>query len=78
MTADEGVTLHLTRSEALVLFEWLARNDGTEALAFEHEAEQKVIWTLEGQLEKAFREVLDPEYAVKLAQAGSHVMDAEA
>ncbi|GAA5532705.1 hypothetical protein Dalu01_01094 [Deinococcus aluminii] len=78
MTADEGVTLQLTRSEAPVLFEWLARNDGAEALAFEHEAEQQVIRTLEGQLEKGLREVLDLEYAVKLAQARSHVMDAEA
>lgn len=43
--------IELSEAEALVLFEWLARSDEEEKLSFDHPAEQKVLWRLEGQLE---------------------------
>jgi hypothetical protein len=49
---DNEICVRFSREEALVLFEWLARVDDAQALPIEHPAEQKVLWVLEGQLEK--------------------------
>ena len=48
--------LELTSDEALVLFEWLARLDDRDALPTEDPAEEQVLWSLHGQLEKALTE----------------------
>ena len=48
----EKVRIELAQDEALVLFEWLARSDDAQKLPIEHPAEQKVLWKLEGILEK--------------------------
>lgn len=71
-TADDGtVQIRLTRAEALVLFEWIARTDSAQAIPVEHSAEQHVLWRVEGQLESALVEVLQPDYkrAVDAARA---------
>lgn len=44
------VALTLTKAEALVLFEWLARVDKEGTLAFEHPAEQMVLWNFAGSV----------------------------
>ena len=49
---DNEICVRFSREEALVLFEWLARVDDAQAALIEHPAEQKVLWLLEGQLEK--------------------------
>ena len=49
---DDPVTITLTQDEALVLYEWLARSDNAELLPTEHPAEQRVLWKIEGVLEK--------------------------
>jgi hypothetical protein len=49
---DDEICIRFSRAEALVLFEWLARIDDAQAALIEHPAEQKVLWLLEGQLEK--------------------------
>lgn len=51
MPAGE-VVIKLSREEALVLFDWLARVDDAKSAPIEHPAEQKLLWILEGQLEK--------------------------
>ena len=71
----KGVTLDLTRAEALVLFEWLAQHDSAMKLPVEDEAEQKVLWTLEAQLEKALDEPFASNYADLLANARAEVRD---
>ena len=60
---NQDVSLKLTRAEALVLFEWLARHDTAAAQRVEDSAERKVLWNLEGQLEKALQELFDPNYS---------------
>ena len=50
--AEDDLQIRFTRAEALVLFEWLARTDDAGALPVNHPAEQKVLWALEGRLEK--------------------------
>jgi hypothetical protein len=64
-----GVTLTLTADQALVLFEWLAREDRKGALPTEHRAEQSVLWEIEAQLEKTLVAPLQPDYEVLLAAA---------
>ena len=63
MSDDKSaILLRLTRAEALVLFEWLARVDEAGNLPVEDPAEQHVLWRLEGQLESTLTEPLGPDY----------------
>jgi hypothetical protein len=62
MPNDDDLQIRLMRAEALVLFEWLTRTDSAKLLPTEHPAEQKVLWLLEGQLEKQLLEVFSPNY----------------
>lgn len=69
MTQPAEVTISLTADQALVFFEWLAREDGKIGLPTEHQAEQNVLWDIEAQLEKSLVEPLQADYAVKVAAA---------
>jgi hypothetical protein len=48
----QDLMIAISQEEALVLFEWLAREDKAEGLTFICSAEQKVVWRLEAKLEK--------------------------
>lgn len=61
-------SLALTHDEALVLYEWLASLDD-KPHASPDDAEQTILWRLEGQLESQLPEVLMPDYAQRLAEA---------
>jgi len=71
---QDAIVLHVTRSEALVLFEWLASFNQDRASAVVGESEQKVLWSLEGQIESLLVEVLASNYAESLAEAKARVM----
>ena len=71
----DPVSLELTNAEALVLFAWMTRNDEAELLQIEDHAEQRVLWTLEGQLEKTLVETLAPNYANLLEAARAEVRE---
>ncbi len=75
MTQDP-VLISLTRYEALVLFEWLASLGETTELKLD-EAEQTVIWRLEGRLESVLTEVLVPDYKERLMAAKKVVLGVE-
>ena len=51
--ADTKLMLQLSRAEALVLFEFLARCEEAERFSFDDEAEQSVVWLIQAQLERA-------------------------
>ena len=71
----ESVTIDLTKDEALVLFEWLARNDaGSDKLVIDNESERKVLWVLEGLLESVLVDPLRPDYKERLAEARAKVL----
>lgn len=74
MKGEEGVHISLTWAEALVLFEWLVREERTEALHFAHLAEERVLWGLEAQLEKSLVDVLAADYPERLAEARQSVL----
>ena len=77
MKPESGVTLSLTHDQALVLFEWLSREDGKSDLPTEHPAEQKVLWEIEAQLERALVEPLQPDYAALVSAARERVISEE-
>jgi hypothetical protein len=74
----EKLDIHLTKNEALVLFELLTRlNQKHLSGIFEDEAEQRVLWDLEANLQKQLVEPLQPDYLVILNKAREDVRDKE-
>lgn len=67
---DNDVTLTLLQDQALVLFEWLARTSdvGVPAL-FVDQAEELVLWDVEGMLECSLVTPLLPNYRSLLDEA---------
>lgn len=72
---SDSVRLELTRDEALVLFEFLARCDDNETLTLEDQAEERVLWKLEGLLEKQLVEIFDPSYKSLVESARERLRD---
>jgi hypothetical protein len=70
--SKSDVVLKLSGAEALILFEWLARSDNAQLLQVECSAEQKVLWKVEGLLEKQVR-VFAPDYKQLLGAAREEV-----
>ena len=73
---DDSIAVQLTRSQAFVLFEWLAQRtteNAAGALTFDDPAERDVLWALEGKLEQVLPEVLAPDYHQRLADARAAV-----
>ncbi len=85
MTA-ERLIIEITRAEALVLLDLLARwNDESvkaelkggvmqDYLRIEHRAEAFVLWRVQGQLEKQMVEMFDPRYKELVEEAGREVI----
>jgi hypothetical protein len=74
----ETVTLALSRDEALVLFDWIARFNSQSGRTFDDQAEERVLWNVEAMLESRLTEPFDPNYKQLLQGARSRVRDAEA
>jgi hypothetical protein len=72
---EKKVTLELSREEAIVFFEWLARFNKSEDWHFEDQAEQRVLWNLEATMESVLVEPFDPNYTQILATARAKVRD---
>ena len=66
---NENITVELSLDEALVLFEWLTRNDERGNVAVEHPAEQQVLWMIESQLERNLNAPLSAQYRTLLEEA---------
>jgi hypothetical protein len=73
----EGLTVQLTRAEALVLFEWLVRVGSTADLPVEHPSEERVLWRIESQLESALAEPMAANYDEVLAAARKEVLGSD-
>jgi len=77
MLSPETITVELTNKEALVLFEFLHRCDDEDSYSFVDQAEQRVLWKVEGILEKQLVEILSPDYNQLLREAREQVRDPE-
>ena len=71
---EKVINIEFTRDEALVLLEWLNHFDEAESIPVQDDAEQKVLWSLEGKLEKALVEVVKPEYKELVAKAKERLL----
>jgi hypothetical protein len=75
--ADE-ISIGLSREQALVLFEWLARTGaGEQPAVFEDQAEQRVLWDLESALESVLTEPLREDYRELVAAARARIRDVD-
>ncbi|WP_158974300.1 hypothetical protein [Cellulophaga sp. L1A9] len=78
MTDQQKINLKVTKDEALVLFEFLARfNQSKHQDIFEDQSEQKILWILEGQLEKKLVEPFRPDYKDIIREARNKIRDEE-
>jgi hypothetical protein len=78
MTDHNKINLTVTKDEALVLFEFLARfNQMEHPDIFEDQAEQKTLWILEGQLEKQLVEPFRQDYIDIIKEARNKIRDEE-
>ena len=68
LTQDE-IALKLSKQEALVFFEWLAKVEPMGTTVFQHPSEEKVLWRLQGQLESVLSEPFAANYAEIVAEA---------
>ncbi len=63
---NEQFVLKLSRSESLVLFEWLSRNwertQWNDEHAFVDPAEKQILIWIENELQKLLAEPFDPKY----------------
>ena len=72
---ERQVTLTLTADQALVFFEWLARG-AKDGLPVEDEAERRVFWTMEAQLDKVLVEPFKENYVALVKAARERVIAA--
>lgn len=78
LAVDDRISLTLTRDQALVLFEWLARTGVAEKpVGFEDPSEQQVLWELKASLESVLTELFRDDYKALLAAARVRVIGDE-
>lgn len=78
LVAHDHVTVGMERDHALVLFDWLARStDAGQPMAFADGAELRALWDLEASLESVLPEVLQDDYAERIAGARDRVRDTD-
>lgn len=76
--ANKGVPLNLSNDEALVLLEWLSKfNEEEHPLLFQDQAEQRVLFDLEAELEKVVSGTFEEDYRDILSKARSRIRDEE-
>ncbi|MBB5633069.1 DNA primase [Cryobacterium mesophilum] len=74
----DEISIGLSREQALVLFEWLARTGaGEQPAVFEDQAEQRVLWNLESALESVLTEPLREDYRQLVAAARARIRDVD-
>lgn len=75
---NNRVLLQLSNEEALVLGDWLFRfNENDNLSVFEDQAEERVLWDLEGVLEKTMSEIFSKDYTELLSKAREKIRDKE-
>jgi hypothetical protein len=65
--------VQLTDDEALVLFEWLARHDEENVLVADP-VEERVLWAIQGQLEKQLVEPFEEDYLERVGAARARIL----
>ena len=71
----ETTTITLSSDHMLILYELVTRLNADQALQLADQAEQRVLWDLEAELETKITAVLAPDYQAQLASARHRVRD---
>lgn len=71
--------IELTKDEALVLFDFLSRNNEADAFKplISDQAEERILWDLESLLEEGLEEIFQSNYDEVLKEAREMVRDKE-
>ncbi len=73
-TSSPKVLVELTHDEALIFFDWLARDEDSQMDTPSHESEQVVLLKIEGQLEQLLIEPFDEDYTERLEAARDRIL----
>ena len=79
--SKKTVVIELSEDEALVLNQWLSRfnsqelEDGHVRIQFEDQAEQRVLWNIECDLERQIGCIFSADYSDQLVAARAAVRD---
>ena len=75
---NKGISVKFTDEEAIVLFEWLSKfNEAERPALFQDQAEQRVLFDLEAELEKVISQTFDSNYMEKLSSARQKIRDSD-
>jgi len=78
MTDKNEINIRLTKDEALVLFEFISRfNETSHKELFHDQSEEKMMWLIEGQLQKILVEPFIPNYIDIINEARNKLRDKE-
>lgn len=76
-TTERGVSLALSKAEALVFFEFLSRFSDREKLDIVDQAEERVLWNIHCSLEKVLVEPFMADYSELVEKARNQIRDEE-
>lgn len=75
---NKNIAIILSEYEALVFLEWLHNfNEEEHPTLFQDQAEQRVLWDMEAELEKVVSITFDSNYQEILSKARQRIRDEE-
>ncbi len=75
---NKNIAITFSEEEALVLLEWLRNfNEEERPTLFQDQAEQRVLWDMEAELEKVVSATFDNNYQEILSKARQKIRDEE-
>jgi hypothetical protein len=74
---SDALKIELQGDHALVLYDLIARLNATGKMTFEDQAEQRVLWDLESELERHLTATFATDYDSQVKKARARVRDTE-
>lgn len=75
---NKNIAIILSEYEALVFLEWLhSFNEEEHPTLFQDQAEQRILWDMEAELEKVVSITFDSNYQEILSKARQRIRDEE-
>lgn len=75
---NEQIHISFSKDEAIVLLEWLCSfNEADHSILFNDQAEERILFDLEAELEKVLSETFQNNYKELILKARERVRDTE-